>query len=159
MAVVQNLYHEVSALCVWCEQPLGGRGVELARGSDGKRRYLCQRCVDAGVEPETAQRRRDYHTLILPFPFWCHTETGCASSHNPDGPCWLFEGHTTDSDGARVRSFAVHFGAERLPWDDTAVGVEHLSELGCFEGTADAVMWLRANRPTWRGLRENGGWF
>jgi len=143
---------------VWCEQPPSGRVVELARGGDGKRRYLCQVCVDAGVDPEIAQRSRDYHTLMLPFPFRCRDVTGCTSSHNPDGPCWLFEGHMTASDGARVRSFAVHFGAERPPWIDTAVGVEYLGDLGCFDGVAGAINWMRANRPTWRGLRDNGGW-
>ena len=159
MAVVQSLYHEMSARCVWCDQPPGGRGVKLERGADGKPRYLCQRCIDADVDPETAQRCRDYHLLMHPFPFLCRDESGCTSSHDPDGPCQLFECHTTDSDGARVRSFAVHFGDERPPWDETTMAVKHLEDLGCFDDLAAAIGWLRVHRPTWRGLRANGGWF
>ena len=150
VAVVQSLSHERSARCVRCEQPVSGRRSQLERSDDWNPRYLCQRRIDAGVGPETAQRCRDHHALILPFPFWCRDSTGCTSSHNPDGPRWLFEGGDTDRDGARVRSFAVHFGAERRPWDDTVAGVEHLGDLGRFDGMVDAINWLRAYRPTWR---------
>ena len=90
MAVVCNLYHEVSALCVWCEQPPAGRGVELARGDDGKRRYLCQRCVDAGVDSETDQRRCDYHTLILPFPGLAYTQ--CREPAQDKAPQHCYDG-------------------------------------------------------------------
>ena len=159
MAVVQNLYHDASALCVWCEQPPRGRGVELARGADGKQRYLCQRCADAGVDPETTERCCDYHLLVLPFPFMCRDDYGCTSSHNCDGPCWLFEYHAIDCDGARVRTFAVHFGSARPPWDESVSAGARLEDLGRFDDLDAAVGWLRVNRPTWRGLRENGGRF
>ena len=89
----------------------------------------------------------------------CRDEHGCTSSHNPDGPCWLFESHTIDSDGARVRIFSVHFGADRPTWDETTTEMEYLEGLGRFDDLDAAIGWLRANRPSWRGPRGNGGWF
>ena len=159
MAVVQNLHHERSAICVSCERPPAGRGIELTSGSDGKKRYLCQECVDAGVDPEMAQRCRDYRLLWPTLPFLCRDQHGCSSSHNPEGPCWLFESHTIDSDEVRVRMFSLHFGAGRPPWDAAALGVQHLEGFGPFENLDAAIGWLRANRPSWSGLRVNGGWF
>ena len=159
MAVVQNLYHDASARCLWCNQPPGGRGEKIAPGVDGKARYLCQRCVDTGVDPEVAERCRDYRLLCSALPFLCRDRHGCTSSHNPDGPCWLFESHTIDSDGARVRIFSIHFGAERPAWSAEALGAQHLEDCGLFDDVDAAIGWLRANRPNWGGLRANGGWF
>ena len=158
MAVVQSLYHARSARCVWCERPVSGRGVEL-ESDGGKSRYLCQECVDDGMDPDTAQRCRDYHLPVIPLLFVCRDDYGCTSSHNPNGPCWLFESHTIDSDGARVRSFVIHFGIERPPWDETTAAAENLEDLGRFDDSHAAIGWLRENRPTWTGLRVNGGWF